>query len=237
MIGKKAMDRFKKMPIPYTRIRELNVWTLSNFLSFVRILLLPGIFYCLVLKTSTGDHLALGLMILAGLTDVLDGWIARLRGTISSFGKIIDPIADKLFMGGVAVFLIALRGFPAWLFWLMVARDGLIILTSAALIRYYKIVFPSNVWGKLYSTSVALLIASYTLSFERPVMQQLQNLAVVLLFASSLSYAVIVIRYIHTHYRHRRKGRSFRSRIGLPGDRPPDSTQVVDEAESSTSRR
>jgi len=222
----------KKMPIPYTRIRELNVWTISNFLSFVRILLLPGIYYSLFLRTENGDKWALGLMILAGLTDVLDGWMARLRGTISSFGKIIDPVADKLFIVSVAVFLITLRGFPVWLFSLMAARDLIIILASATLIRHYKIVFPSNVWGKLYSSSVALLIVSYTFSFEREVTLPLQILAVIFLFVSLISYSVIVIRYIRTHRSHRRKGRFSGKRNADDGESVESTTQIAGKAES-----
>ncbi len=192
----------KKMPIPYTRIRELNIWTLSNALSVLRVLLLPAIFYQLLQQTPQADRWALILMLLAGLTDMLDGSIARWRGTISSFGKIIDPLADKIFMIGVAMFLIYLRGFPLWLFVLMALRDMLIVGGGATLIRRYKIVFPSNVWGKLYSFCLALLIAAYTLSLGPGIILPLQAVVVGLVVISMLSYSVIVTRYIRTHNRH-----------------------------------
>jgi len=199
-------NRYKKIPIPYTRIRELNVWTLSNFLSVLRVLLLPFIYLSLFRKTTGGDQLAFGLMCLAALTDLIDGWIARIRHTISSFGKIIDPVADKICMVAVVIFLIILRGFPLWLFVLILSRDLIIMLTSGLLIRNYKIVFPSNLWGKLYSFSLVLLIAAFTLQFERKIILQLEVLVAGLLLVSSLSYSVIVFRYIRTHYRYQRAG-------------------------------
>ena len=202
--------RFKKVPIPYTRIRELNVWTLSNFLSLLRVLLLPFIYLSLFQKTDSGDQWAIGLMVAGILTDILDGWMARLRHTISSFGKIIDPLADKICLGAIAIFLIVLRSFPIWLFLLIVSRDILIMLTSALLIRRYKIVFPSNFWGKIYSFSVAMLITAYTLHASGRLILQLQALVVVLVAASILSYTIIVYRYIRTHYRHQRMGRTHK---------------------------
>ncbi len=225
----------KKVPIPYTRIRELNVWTLSNALSLLRVLLLPAIFFFLFKQEPRADRWALILMLFAGLTDILDGSIARWRGTISSFGKIIDPLADKIFMIGVAVFLILLRGFPLWLFVMMALRDMLIVGGGATLIRRYKIVFPSNIWGKLYSFFLAMLIAAYTLSLGPGVILPLQAVVVAFVIISMLSYSVIVTRYIRTHNRHQLRGRPRRSgqRIASP-EREPAAGQ---QAGSSTAGR
>ncbi len=197
----------KKMPIPYTRIRTLNIWTLSNAISLLRVLLLPAIFLYLLKREPGADRLALILMLVAGLTDILDGWIARWRGTISSFGKIIDPLADKIFMIGMAIFLILLRGFPLWLFVMMILREMLIVGGGATLIRRYKIVFPSNIWGKFYSFFLALLIAAYTLSLGRKIILPLQGVVVGFVIISMFSYSVIVTRYIGTHNRHQQRGR------------------------------
>lgn len=206
--------RYKKVPIPYTRIRELNVWTLSNFLSVLRVLLLPFIYLSLFHKTPGGDQLAFGLMCMAALTDLLDGWIARIRNTISSFGKIIDPVADKICIVTIAIFLIILREFPVWLLVLILSRDVVIVLASAFLIRNHKIVFPSNFWGKLYSFSVVLLIAAFTVQFEWKVIFVLEMLVVMLFFVSSLSYS---FRYIRTHYRNQRAGTNQRTDSGESG--------------------
>ncbi len=158
--------------------------------------------------------MAFGLMCMAALTDLLDGWIARIRNTISSFGKIIDPVADKICIVTIAIFLIILRGFPVWLLVLILSRDVVIVLASAFLIRNHKIVFPSNFWGKLYSFSVVLLIAVFTLQFEWKVILVLEMLVVMLFFVSSLSYS---FRYIRTNYRNQRAGTNQRIDSGESG--------------------
>ncbi len=196
-----------RMPIPYTRIRELNIWTLSNFLSVLRVLLLPFIYWGLFSQSETGHWVAVGLMLAAVATDVLDGWMARLRHTISSFGKIIDPIADKICLGAVMLFLILLRSFPVWLLGVLVLRDLWILIGGALLIRKHKIVFPSNIWGKLYSFSVALLIAAYTLRWPGAIINQLQVAVILLTATSAFSYTRMVFRYHRTHKKHQRRGR------------------------------
>ena len=204
--------RFQKVPIPYTRIRELNIWTLSNFLSVLRVILLPFIYLSLFQGTPAGDMWAIALMLLVAMTDIFDGWIARVRHTISSFGKIIDPIADKICIASIMVFLIYLRNLPVWLVVMVIVRDAAILLVGALLIRSYKIVFPSNIWGKLFAFSMALLIAAYTIGWGEKVKYNLQLAVIALLAASLLSYTILVYRYIRTHYRHQRKGRLFRTR-------------------------
>lgn len=199
--------RFQKVPIPYTRIRELNVWTLSNFLSLSRVLMLPFIYWAMFKRTDGGQMMAVGLMLAAVATDVLDGWIARKRHTISSFGKIIDPLADKICLGAIMLFLIQLRDFPVQVLVLLVARDLWILLGGALLIRTYKIVFPSNIWGKLYSFSVALLIAAYTLYWPALIVGRIRNTVLVLAAVSAFSYTLMVFRYVRKHREHQRRSR------------------------------
>ena len=214
-----AFQRTQRVPIPYTRIRELNIFTVSNFLSLLRVLLLPFIYYCLTRGTQTGDYWAIILMLVAAATDILDGILARYRNTISSFGKIIDPLADKICMGAIVVFLIALRGFPVWLVVLILARDSAIFLTSAFLIRHYKIVFPSNLWGKAYAFSMAVLIIAYTVRLDWRVW--FEWVVLVLLVTSFFSYGLITFRYIRTHEHHRRRHKKA-------ADEPLEQTQTAD---------
>jgi len=230
-----AFQRVQKVPIPYTRIRELNIFTISNFLSLSRVLLMPFIYFCLIRETQVGDYWAFGLMLLAAATDILDGILARSRKAISSFGKIIDPLADKVCMGAIVIFLIALRGFPVWLVILILARDICIFFIGAFLIRRYKIVFPSNIWGKLYSFSLAVLIVAYTLRlswelwFGWEVLELLELAVLILLGISSLSYSVIIFRYIRTHHRHQRMNKKIQA---APAGKPEAALQNRDKTES-----
>jgi CDP-diacylglycerol--glycerol-3-phosphate 3-phosphatidyltransferase len=79
--------------------------------------------------------LALGLFLFAGLTDYLDGEIARRYGIITKFGKLMDPLVDKVMMAAAFICLVPLRAVPAWVATIIVARDflvtGLRLLASA----------------------------------------------------------------------------------------------------------
>ena len=89
-----------------------DVFTVPNLLSFLRILLIPLIIWLYCVKQA--DSLALGVLILSGLTDVADGIIARKFDLVSDFGKALDPVADKLTQ--IATMCCLLSRFPyMWL--------------------------------------------------------------------------------------------------------------------------
>jgi cardiolipin synthase len=73
---------------------QKKIITIPNLLSAFRIALIPALIWTYIVKKD--DILTLGLLLLSGLTDIADGWIARTFHMVSDFGKILDPIADKL---------------------------------------------------------------------------------------------------------------------------------------------
>ena len=83
---------------------------LPNTLTVIRILLVPVVVVALLDETPNGDAIAAGVFALAALTDTLDGYIARQRDAVTTFGKLMDPIADKLL---IAASLIARSPQPA----------------------------------------------------------------------------------------------------------------------------
>ena len=108
--------------------------TLSNLLSFSRILLAIPIVYLLSFNTFPYNLGAFLLTLVAVATDYLDGKIARRFGTVSTVGKFLDPIADKLLMGFVAAYLAFYRGnMPGWFAILIIAKDSLILIGGSAL--------------------------------------------------------------------------------------------------------
>src|SRR5271167_3633755 len=79
---------------PYTpAIVPLNV---PNALTVIRILMVPVLVVALLDDTGGGDLLAAIVFVTASVTDALDGWYARSRGSVTTFGKLMDPLADKL---------------------------------------------------------------------------------------------------------------------------------------------
>jgi len=100
----------------------------------------------------------LGLVAIAVITDWLDGKIARWTGTVSEWGKVLDPLADKL--GSALVgFVLALKGIlPWWFVVLVVVRDVLIMIGGVLLMRRLGRVVPSIWMGKVAVTFLALTI-------------------------------------------------------------------------------
>ncbi len=98
----------------------LNV---PNVLTMLRILAVPVVVVALLGETPNGDALAAGVFALAALTDGLDGYIARSRGSITTFGKLMDPLADKLLITAALVSLVSLNRLDAWVAMVIIARE------------------------------------------------------------------------------------------------------------------
>src|SRR6476619_4908120 len=98
----------------------LNV---PNVLTLLRVLAVPVIVVALLGETPNGDALAAGVFALAALTDGLDGYIARRRDDVTTFGKLVDPLADKLLIVAALVSLVSLGRLAAWVAMVIIARE------------------------------------------------------------------------------------------------------------------
>jgi CDP-diacylglycerol--glycerol-3-phosphate 3-phosphatidyltransferase len=98
----------------------LNV---PNVLTVARILLVPVLVVALLDQTRDGDTLAAIVFAVASLTDLVDGRLARARGAITNFGKLMDPLADKLLIIAAVMALVSLHRVAAWVAMVIVARE------------------------------------------------------------------------------------------------------------------
>ncbi len=96
---------------------------LPNVLTVLRILAVPVIVVALLDETPNGDALAAGVFALAALTDGLDGYFARSRDAVTTFGKLMDPLADKLLIVAALVSLVSLDRLAAWVAMVIIARE------------------------------------------------------------------------------------------------------------------
>ena len=96
---------------------------LPNVLTLLRILAVPVIVVALLGETPNGDALAAGVFALAALTDGLDGYIARRRDDETVFGKLMDPLADKLLIVAALVSLVSLGRLAGWVAMVIIARE------------------------------------------------------------------------------------------------------------------
>ncbi len=104
---------------------------LANFFTCLRIILIPVVLWLIsVMSRQTSDaahYWALGVFMFAASTDFIDGQIARRTGTISEFGKLVDPLADRLLVICVLIALLWRSFLPLWMVALIVGRDVLML--------------------------------------------------------------------------------------------------------------
>jgi CDP-diacylglycerol--glycerol-3-phosphate 3-phosphatidyltransferase len=96
---------------------------LPNLLTVLRIMLVPVLVVALLGNTPAGDVLAAVVFALASLTDFVDGYLARTRREVTTFGKLMDPLADKLLVVGALLCLVSLQRLEAWVAMVIIARE------------------------------------------------------------------------------------------------------------------
>ena len=90
---------------------------LPNLLTYARILMVPAVVGAFYLEGDTANWIALGIFIVAGITDFLDGYLARAWEQQSSLGRMLDPIADKLLVAAVLLMLVSTGAIGGWSVW------------------------------------------------------------------------------------------------------------------------
>jgi len=129
-----------------TAVQTDRILTVPNIISFVRLLGVP-VFLWLILVPQA-DGWALVLLVASGISDWLDGKIARATGQISRLGQILDPIADRLYIAA-ALLGLAIRGIiPWWLVVLLLARDLVLAALLPALKKRGLVGLPVHFLGK-----------------------------------------------------------------------------------------
>lgn len=163
-----------------------------NLLSLSRIALAPIICYFLSRNDSTGIIVSLLLIVVAAITDGLDGYLARRWNQTGRLGTALDPIADKLFAALLIICLIVHRDFPIWLALVVVGRDLLIVGLGLLLVRGRDISLPSNLTGKYAFSAIVALLASYLIRFEFGIMMTTWT-TLILIAASLYGYGKVFV--------------------------------------------
>lgn len=143
-----------------------KIFTVANIITFIRIALIP-VFLIFYLNTSLYTDgfplVAVLTFLLAFFSDVLDGLIARSTNTVTTLGKVLDPLADKLLrLSTLCAF--AIKGvLPKYIFIILLVIDVLNIL-FAGILCIKKIIIPSNTFGKI--TTIYMSIALFSCFFH-----------------------------------------------------------------------
>jgi cardiolipin synthase len=168
-----------------------RIWTISTCLSFSRILLVVPLAYLLYADVPNNRVWVAVVMLLAAATDFLDGALARKLHQVTDFGKIIDPVADKISLGVVGVLFVAAGYVPLWYVVAVIARDVLILVGGAYIKTKKNIVAQSNWPGKITASIVALFL--FLSILQSPALESLRQ---VVLWASVVMMAFSLVKYV-----------------------------------------
>lgn len=172
------------------RNKILNV---SNSLSFVRLLLVIPAWYAFENFNDNVAHYSVAAIgIFAAVTDVLDGYLARKLNQITEFGKIIDPLADKVLVVFVILNLFIRGEIPDYYFYIVVARDTLILVGGLIVSKKIGIVLPSDYIGKATVLSISFFLLTILLNVDNEsiIYLFLYYLSILLIFVSLINYII-----------------------------------------------
>ena len=151
---------------------------LPNKLTTLRVIMIP--FFVFFLLWQNGENrtfrmIALALFIIASLTDLLDGKIARKYNLVTNFGKFMDPLADKLLVCSALICMIELHELPAWMVIVIISRE--FIISGFRLVASDNgVVIAASYWGKFKTTFQ--MIGVVLLIFNIPALSTLTTIIV-----------------------------------------------------------
>ena len=167
---------------------------LPNKLTIMRVILIPFFVFFLLSPyfPAYGNYIAVAIFIVASLTDMLDGKIARKYNLVTNFGKFMDPLADKLLVCSAMICLIELDRLAAWIVIVIIARE--FIISGFRLVASDNgVVIAASYWGKFKTTFQMLMVIVLILDIQMPFFQ---ILGTVLTYVAMILTVVSLIDYI-----------------------------------------
>ena len=137
------------------------------------------------------DYIALGIFIVASLTDMLDGKIARKYNLVTNFGKFMDPLADKLLVCAALICLIEMDRIPAWIVIIIISRE--FIISGFRLVAAdNQVVIAASYWGKFKTTFQMIMVCLMIANIDALAVltQVVMWIAVILTVISLIDYLV-----------------------------------------------
>jgi cardiolipin synthase len=179
--------------------KKNEIYTISNLLSFLRLLMaIP--FWILIgnINEPGVRSIVAALAIIGALTDWLDGFVARKRNEVTEFGKIIDPLADKVAIGAIIIRLYMVGEIPEYYFFLIIGRDLLIFIGGVIVSKMIDKILPSNILGKITVSMIGMVILLIVLEMSRSsyVFQFFYYGSIILIVTSFFAYVYRAVEYI-----------------------------------------
>ncbi len=176
-----------------SKLKKEDIFTVSNFISFVRILLFFPIYYTLSNLEAGAQfrYWTLSLFLFAYLTDIADGFLARKLNQVTEMGKVIDPLADKILVALIVIQLYLQNDIPAYYFYIILGRDLIIFIGGIFVSKRLGRVLPSNYFGKATVVSIGFFFIVVVLNGKvefHSIYLAIEYLSILMSFLSVLFY-------------------------------------------------
>ena len=172
---------------------------LPNKLTMARVIMIP--FFVIFMLTGWGGEaskwISLAIFIVASLTDLLDGHIARKHNLVTNFGKFMDPLADKLLVCSALIALVDLNKIAAWIVIIIIARE--FIISGFRLVASDNgVVIAASYWGKFKTTFQMLMIIYLVVDLQ---FAYANVVGMVLIYVALALTVISLVDYIAKNYK------------------------------------
>jgi CDP-diacylglycerol--glycerol-3-phosphate 3-phosphatidyltransferase len=164
---------------------------LPNKLTLLRVIIIP--FFVYFLMYTSLKYVALALFIIASLTDLLDGKIARKYNLVTNFGKFMDPLADKLLVCSALICFVEMKLLPSWIVIIIISRE--FIISGFRLLAVEQgIVIAANYLGKIKTTCQMIMILLLIAQLPFAVFDVLEQ---IFIWVSLIMTVVSLVSYLY----------------------------------------
>lgn len=175
-----------------------NIWNVPNILTMLRLLLIP--IYWVLMMVRNNEIAALIVFVTASLTDLLDGYIARHYNQVTDWGKLFDPLADKLMVVSVMITLVLKGAVPLIILIIVTVKEIIMVLGAAYMLRR-KIVVYSKPLGKTaqFTMVIGLILSFFRHNLQAPVHLYVLWIATGMMLVALVYYSLGCIKALRSH--------------------------------------
>lgn len=152
--------------------------------------------FMLIPDLPYGRYIAGGIFIIAALSDLLDGYIARKHNLITNFGKFMDPLADKLLVSSALICFVELKQIPAWIVIIIISRE--FIISGFRLIASDNgVVIAAGWWGKIKTNVQMIMSVMLIINLENTIINVLEQ---IFIYAAMALTIISLIDYLYHNW-------------------------------------
>ena len=150
----------------FMKINSKEILATPNLISLFRLILAIPFIYCFEMARHDASYFSfiVYLILLAFITDILDGYIARRTNQITELGKLIDPLADKTLVAIIVIYLFLMNKIPLFYFYTIILRDVIIFVGGVYVSKKIGKILPSNLLGKATVFSIGIFFIAILLN-------------------------------------------------------------------------